>query len=164
MWLSALSRGRYTCTKIVIFKCLHWNRLSNFHQILHGAFSRKGIDNLFKWCRAVETRWLPCQYMVKTLKNLLLQNHENFEAESRYIALATLGYLVCLNDGRRLTFDLFTVRSNLRLYTFVWGNVEKSFSQYVLKTNCWNLQCMIKEVKLFRHCPNLWGCLLLPEG
>ena len=28
---------------------------------------------------------------------------------------------VCSNDDPRLTFDLFTTQSNLRLYAFVWG-------------------------------------------
>ena len=43
-------------------------------------------------------------------------------------------------------------------------NVEKSFSQYVLKTNGWNLQCMIKEVKLFSYGQNCGGYLPLPLG
>ena len=30
------------------------------------------------------------------------------------------GYQNCLNSGRTLTFDLFTVRSILLLYAFVW--------------------------------------------
>ena len=34
------------------------------------------------------------------------------------------------------------------------GNVEKSFSQNVLKTNGWNLQCMIKLVKRFSYNQN----------
>ena len=50
-------------------------------------------------------------------------------------------YQVCSNNDHRLTFDLFTARSNICPYTCIWGNVEKSFSQNVLKTN--GLQCMI---------------------
>ena len=44
-------------------------------------------------------------------------------------------------------------------HTFVWENVEKSVSQYVLKTNGWHLQRMIKETKLFsyRYLPFLLG-------
>ena len=42
-------------------------------------------------------------------------------------------YQVCSNDDPRLIFDLFTARSNLRPYTFIWKNVEKSFSQNVLR-------------------------------
>ena len=36
-------------------------------------------------------RWPPCPYMVKILKNLLLQNQESFEAESLYIASGIQG-------------------------------------------------------------------------
>ena len=44
-------------------------------------------------------------------------------------------------------------------------NVEKkkSFSQYVLKTNGLNLQCMIKEVN-FLDTIKIWGYLPLPLG
>ena len=73
--------------------------------------------------------------MVKTLKIFLLQNQESFEAQSQYIALETQGLPSFLNDGRGLTFDFFTTRSNLRPHTFYGENVEKSFSQYILKTN-----------------------------
>ena len=73
--------------------------------------------------------------MVKPLKKLLLQNQENFKAESWYIASWFKVYQICSNDDPRLTFDLFMVRSNLNPHAFVWGNVEKSFSQKVLKTN-----------------------------
>ena len=38
-----------------------------------------------------EVRWPPCPYLVKTLKNLLFQNQESFEAESWYIAFGTPG-------------------------------------------------------------------------
>ena len=38
-----------------------------------------------------KSRWLPCPYMVKTIKNLLLQNQESFGAESWYKALRTQG-------------------------------------------------------------------------
>ena len=51
----------------------------------------------------------------------------------------------------RLTFDIFTARSNLRPHAFVWGNVEKSFSQNVWKTYGGNLQCVIKVVKHFSY-------------
>ena len=39
---------------------------------------------------------------------------------------------VCSNDNPRLTFDLFTARSNLRPYAFVWGKYWKfNFSKYI---------------------------------
>ena len=71
--------------------------------------------------------------MVKTLKNLLLHNQESFGAKPWYIALRTQG-LPCTNDDRRLTIDLLwqgQICISIHLY---WENVEKSFSQNVLKT------------------------------
>ena len=62
----------------------------------------------------------PCSYMLKTIKNLLLQNQESFKAKSRYIASWTQGLpQVCSNDDPRLTFDLFTARSNLSPHAYV---------------------------------------------
>ena len=63
--------------------------------------------------------------MVKTLENLL-QNQESFGAESWCIALRTQA-LPSSNDDHRLTVDLFTARSNLRLCRFVWREKLKFF-------------------------------------
>ena len=41
------------------------------------------------------------------------------------------------------------LRSNLHPYALYGENVEKSSSKNVLKTNGWNLQCVIKVVKHF---------------
>ena len=71
------------------------------------------------------SRLPPCPYMVKTLKNLLLQNQESFKAESWYIASRTQGLQSCSNDDPRLTFDLFTAKSNLHPHAFVWGKYWK---------------------------------------
>ena len=45
-------------------------------------------------------------------------------------------------------------------------NVEKSFSQNILKTNGWNLQCVIKVVKYFSYNQNFvpWGLSALATG
>ena len=40
---------------------------------------------------------------------------------------------------------------------FYGENIEKSFFQWIIKTNGWSLQSMIKVVKLFSFCQNLWG-------
>ena len=77
--------------------------------------------------------------MVKTLKNLLLQNQEGFKAESW--TSWTQGLPSCSNDDPRLTFDLFTGQGQICISMHLYGeNVEKSFSQKVLKTNGRNLQ------------------------
>ena len=72
----------------------------------------------------------------KTLKIFLLQ--ECFEAESWYIASETQDLEICSNNERSITFDLFTFYDKVKFYVpiLLYGeNVEKSFSQYVFKTN-----------------------------
>ena len=66
--------------------------------------------------------------MVKHLKNFLLQNQESFGAESLYIASTLMVYQVCSNDDCRLTSDLFMARSNLCLFTFIWGLIVLGFN------------------------------------
>ena len=52
-------------------------------------------------------------------------------------------YQVCSNDDRRLTFDFLRQGQICDPIYLYLENVEKPFSQNVLKTNGWNLQCMI---------------------
>ena len=78
--------------------------LEQFYQISLGAFCGKDIDNLFERFRTIEQDGRYTQYMVKTLKNLLLQNQDSFEAECWYIALGTHGLTFCSNNDRRLDF------------------------------------------------------------
>ena len=105
--------------------------------------------------------WLPCLYMVKTLKSLLLQNQENFKAESRYMYIAseTRGYSIW--DSRSTKFVQMMILG--WPLTFLWlcqicipillylENVEESFSENVLKTHGWYLQHMIEVVKHFSY-------------
>ena len=57
---------------------------------LHAPPSVKGgIENLYKWSLSDKSRWPPCPIMLKTLKNLLLQNQESFKAESWSVTLWT---------------------------------------------------------------------------
>ena len=75
--------------------------------------------------------------MVKSLKNLLLQNQESFEAEFCYIALGKV-YQVCANDDPRLTFN-FIQQDQICIPMHLYGDdIKKSFSQNVLKANGWN--------------------------
>ena len=66
--------------------------------------------------------------MLKTLKNLFLQNQEN-ETESWYIALGTQVMIF----GWPSTFYVKDKFASIYKY------VEKSFSKNALKTNVWNL-------------------------
>ena len=64
----------------------------------------------------------------------------------------------------RLTFDLLRQDQVCALKHLYVENVEKLLSQNVLKTNGWNLQHVVKEVKLFSY-PQNFGCYLpLPVG
>ena len=45
-----------------------WNCMRNFHQILHGAFCRKGIENFFEWFRAIEQDGCHANILQKQLK------------------------------------------------------------------------------------------------
>ena len=49
---------------------------------------------------------------------------KSFSPEPRKLGIKHRGpkvHQVCSNNDSRLTFDLFTTRSNLRPYTFKWG-------------------------------------------
>ena len=81
-----------------------------------------------------QLRWPPCPYMVKTLKNFL-QNQESFETESRYIASGTrfIKFVQMMIVGLPLTF-LQQGQNCIPIHLY-GEDVEKSFSQIVLKTN-----------------------------
>ena len=76
--------------------------------------------------------------MVKTLKNLLLQNQKADDLGTWYVALGCGAYQVCSNDDPRLTLTYLTSRSNLLPNAFKWENFDKvnffencgSFSHY----------------------------------
>ena len=58
--------------------------------------------------------------MVKTFKNLLLQNQKPYDLETWHVALGTKLYKVYINDDPGLTLTYFMARSNLVPYAFVW--------------------------------------------
>ena len=77
--------------------------------------------------------------MVKLFKNLLFQNWISDDFETWYAALGLEYYQIPSNDDPRLTFDLFTDRSNLLPYAFIkekaWkGDFSESIKDYLLKT------------------------------
>ena len=65
-----------------IFKwLLLWSRWANFAQFSYGASLGWGNEKIAKMVAVRWPRWPPCPYMVKTFKNLLLQNWECLGAE-----------------------------------------------------------------------------------
>ena len=126
--------------------------LDQFHQF---TCLSKGYCQFVQVVPCHWTRWPPCPCIVKTLKNLLLQNQESFAVESWCIASGTQStkFVKMMIVGWAL---FFLLQSQICVPIHLYGeNVEKNhFSHYVLKTNGWNLQRMIKEVKLFSYHQN----------
>ena len=105
-----------------IFKhLLHWNRLANQSQILCGASLGRGNDSLYKWP--------PRPYMVKTFKNLLLQNRKSYDIEIWHAA-SGIQVLQSLNKWWPwVDLDLFYGKVKLgRLYVWMGKTVTKSFN------------------------------------
>ena len=59
-------------------------------------------------------------YMVKTFKNLLLQNQKAYHLETWHVALGLKLYKLYINDDPGLTLTYFTTRSNWVTCTFEW--------------------------------------------
>ena len=120
LWYLAVRRLSVCLSSVHVFeRLLLWNPWANFLQTSRGAD--------WKFVQMVTVRWLrwpPCPYMVKTLKNLL-QNQDRLKAESWCIASGLKVYQVCLNGDRRLTSDLFMIRTNLDPHAFVWEKYRK---------------------------------------
>ena len=64
--------------------------------------------------------------MVKTLKNLLLQNRKSSDLETLHVALGTQALQSYINDDPGLTLTYFTTGSNWVTCTFEWGKTVKS--------------------------------------
>ena len=76
----------------------------------------------WKIAKMAAVHWLPCPYMVKTFKNLLLQNRGCFGAESLHKSSGMRGLPKFLKWWSYIdNFDLFTARSSLLPYAFVWA-------------------------------------------
>ena len=92
----------------------------------------------------------------KTPLRTLLQNQASFKDEYWYIASGTQGlpslfkwwFVQMMTLGWHLTF---LRQAQICILWLVWGNLEKSVSQDVLKTNGCNLQCMIKAANPFSN-------------
>ena len=74
-----------------IFKwLLLWSCWASFAQVIW-SFLRLGKQKIAKIVMVCWLRWLPCPCMVKTFKNLLLQNRGCLEAESLHKSLGKGG-------------------------------------------------------------------------
>ena len=64
--------------------------------------------------------------MVKTLKNLLLQNQKSYDLETWHVASGIQAYKVYINDDPGLTLTYFTAMSNWVTCTFEWRKLLQS--------------------------------------
>ena len=62
--------------------------------------------------------------MVKTFKNLLLQNRKSYDLETWNAALGTQALQRCINGDPGLTLTYFTARSNLEIKAFLKEKVK----------------------------------------
>ena len=74
--------------------------------------------------------WLPCPYMVKTWKILLLWNQRADDLECWMQHWVLEYYQVGSNDEPGLTFTYFTAMSNLVPYAFVWKKKVKTMEYF----------------------------------
>ena len=73
-------------------------------------------------------------YMVKTFKNLFLQNLKSYDLETWHVALGTQALQnLNMDDDPGFTFAYFTARSNGTAYTFEWGN--KALERHLMGGN-----------------------------
>ena len=95
--------------------------MTNQAQILSGTSLGRGEESLYKWSRSHDQDGRP--YMVKILKNLLLQNQKSYDLETWHVLLGTQVLQVYINDDPGLTLTYFTARSKWVICTFEWGKL-----------------------------------------
>ena len=100
-------------------RLLLWSLLVNVAQIsCGGALGWLRDRKIAKMVAVCWPRWPPCPYMVKTFKNLLLQNQECLRAELLHKSSRIRGLPVAKII---IVHDLFTARSSLLPYAFLWA-------------------------------------------
>ena len=120
--LSALAPRLYTCIKsrnLKTFSTL--KQLDQCSLDFKLGLLSKGYYQFVQTDLHHLIRWPPCPYMVNILKNPRLTKKASRLNPGIYHRGLKV-YQVCSNNDSRLTFDLFTTRSNLRPYAFLWGN------------------------------------------
>ena len=71
--------------------------------------------------------------MVKTFRNILLQNLKSYDLELGMQHRGIKLYKVCINGGPGLTLTYFTARSNLETWSFLWEKVQTvDFSETIV--------------------------------
>ena len=113
---------------------------------------RVGERKIAKMVAVRWPRWPPRPYMVKTFKNLLLQNRECLGAEPLQESSGTGGLPTLLKKCRTLTFDFFMARSSLLRYAFVWEKPLKIFFSKTEHAFWLNLCIYLREQEGYQNC------------
>ena len=80
-------------------------------------------------------RWLPCPYMVKTLKKIFFSGTKRTMILKLGMQHRVLGYYqVCSNDDPWLTLTYIMAKSNLVHYAFVWKNGKRMDFQKLMSS------------------------------
>ena len=120
-------------------RLLHLKPLSQFYSNFIWSHLRVGTQKNAKMVAVRWPGWLPCQYMVKTFKNLLLQNRECLGAETLHETLGTEGLPKLLKELSYV--DIWPFSGKVKFaslcicmspITFVWEN-------------CWEFQTTSSE-------------------
>ena len=97
-------------------------------------------------------RWPPRPYMVKTFKNLLLQNRECLGAEPLQESSGMGGLPTLLKELSYIDVWLFTARSSLLPYAFVWEKPLKIFFSKTEHALWLNLCIYLREQEGYQNC------------
>ena len=153
-------RAIYMYVTIVFKHIFLLNPLANQSQILYGAPFGRGNLNFVKIVLVTWPRWPPCPYMVKTFKNLLLQNHTSYDLATWHAASGTQALQNLYKWWPWVDLDLFYGKVKFgRLYVWKGKSVTKSSNGKTCSKGLNWLNNCVNEKKLTPG-----GCLPLPRG
>ena len=114
------------------FKHLLWNHRANQTQISYGDILRTREWKFVQMVLVTWPRWPPHPYMVKTFKNLRLQNQKADDLETWYVAFGMWDPTSLFKWCPRLTLTYLTSRSNLLSNAFKWEIFLKTVEAQVI--------------------------------
>ena len=113
-------------------------------------------------------RWPPCPYMVKTFKNLLLQNQKSYDLETWHVAFGTQALQSLYKWWPWVDLDLFYGKVKLgHLYVWMGKTVTKSFNGGKLAAKDYIDWIILLMKKIWPQgvvcpCPGLYTCIWPP--
>ena len=153
------------CPSSTLFKhFLPRNHWADWNQISHGVSLGKFVQTvLVTW-----PRWPPSPNMAKTLKNLLLRNQKADDLETWYAQSGARVLPSLFKLWPWVDLDLFTARSDLVPYAFVWEkgktmDFSETIGVYDLKIATDDRSdkkfLLTSKLCLVRPAPGLYTCI-----